>query len=55
VTPDNPYNYVTVDNDFAQLSIPGETVVAKREKMELLDMAGYFKYVPHTLHSIFDA
>ncbi|KAG0367809.1 SET domain-containing protein 4 [Gamsiella multidivaricata] len=42
VTPDNPFNYVTVDSNFLQLSIPGETPTAKKEKLELLDMAGYF-------------
>ncbi|KAG0344429.1 SET domain-containing protein 4 [Podila humilis] len=42
VTPDNPYNYVTVDNDFMHLSFPGESAVAKKDKMELLDMAGYY-------------
>ncbi|KAG0339218.1 SET domain-containing protein 4 [Podila horticola] len=48
VTPDNPYNYVTVDNDFMHLTIPGETSVAKKDKMELLDMAGYYgDYVLH--------
>ncbi|KAG0284773.1 SET domain-containing protein 4, partial [Dissophora globulifera] len=41
VTPNNPYNYITVDNDFSRLSIPGETALAKKEKLELLDMAGY--------------
>ncbi|KAK3842707.1 MAG: hypothetical protein J3R72DRAFT_442254 [Linnemannia gamsii] len=48
VTPNNPYNYVTVDNDFMQLSIPGESVAAKKDKLELLDMAGYHgDYVLH--------
>ncbi|KAG0097548.1 SET domain-containing protein 4 [Podila epicladia] len=48
VTPENPYNYVTVDNDFMHLAIPGETSVAKKDKMELLDMAGYHgDYVLH--------
>ncbi|KAF9384069.1 SET domain-containing protein 4 [Podila verticillata] len=48
VTLDNPYNYVTVDNDFMHLTIPGETSVAKKDKMELLDMAGYHgDYVLH--------
>jgi len=49
VTLDNPYNYVTVDNDFMHLTIPGETSVAKKDKMELLDMAGYYGYgyLPH--------
>lgn len=42
MTPENPYNYVTVDNDFMHLTIPGETSVAKKDKMELLDMAGYY-------------
>lgn len=41
MTPNNPYNYVTVDNDFMQLSIPGESATAKKDKLELLDMAGY--------------
>ncbi|KAG9072033.1 SET domain-containing protein 4 [Linnemannia hyalina] len=48
VTPNNPYNYVTVDNDFMQLSIPGESTAAKKDKLELLDMAGYHgDYVLH--------
>ncbi|GJJ72830.1 hypothetical protein EMPS_05188 [Entomortierella parvispora] len=48
VTPNNPYNYVTVDDDFLNLSIPGETAVAKKDKLELLDMAGYLgDYVLH--------
>ncbi|KAF8932155.1 SET domain-containing protein 4 [Haplosporangium gracile] len=48
VTPNNPYNYVTVDNDFMQLSIPGESAAAKKDKLELLDMAGYHgDYVLH--------
>ncbi|KAF9934786.1 SET domain-containing protein 4 [Linnemannia zychae] len=48
VTPNNPYNYVTVDNDFMELSIPGESAVAKKDKLELLSMAGYYgDYVLH--------
>ncbi|KAG0198563.1 SET domain-containing protein 4 [Mortierella sp. GBA30] len=48
VTPSNPYNYVSVDSSFMQLSIPGETAAAKKDKLELLDMAGYFgDYVLH--------
>ncbi|KAF8926066.1 SET domain-containing protein 4 [Dissophora ornata] len=48
VTPKNPFNYVTVDSDFMQLSIPGETATAKKDKLELLDMAGYYgDYVLH--------
>ncbi|KAG0250473.1 SET domain-containing protein 4, partial [Mortierella polycephala] len=48
VTPNNPYNFVSVDKDFLQLTIPGETSSAKKDKMELLDFAGYFgDYVLH--------
>ncbi|KAF9426149.1 SET domain-containing protein 4, partial [Podila epigama] len=48
VTPENPYNYVTVDNDFLDLTVPGESSVARRSKLELLDMAGYYgDYVLH--------
>ncbi|KAF9972638.1 SET domain-containing protein 4, partial [Actinomortierella ambigua] len=41
VTPMNPYNYVSVDHAFLNLVIPGESAAAKKEKLELLDMAGY--------------
>ena len=51
MTLDNPYNYVTVDNDFMHLTIPGETSVAKKDKMELLDMAGYHGYGYLSHHS----
>jgi len=44
VTTNNPYNYVTVDNDFLELSVPGETPTTKKEKLELLETAGYFGY-----------
>ncbi|KAF9364614.1 SET domain-containing protein 4 [Mortierella sp. NVP85] len=48
VTTNNPYNYVAVDNDFLELSVPGETPTTKKEKLELLDTAGYFgDYVFH--------
>ncbi|KAF9578171.1 SET domain-containing protein 4, partial [Lunasporangiospora selenospora] len=48
VTADNPYNYVSVDNDFLQLPFPGESTTAKKDKMALLEMAGYFgDYVFH--------
>ncbi|KAG0000948.1 SET domain-containing protein 4, partial [Entomortierella chlamydospora] len=42
VTPNNPFNYALVDNDFLQLSIPGESPSAKNDKMDLLTMSGYF-------------
>ncbi|KAG0227788.1 SET domain-containing protein 4 [Actinomortierella wolfii] len=48
VTPMNPYNYVSVDHAFMNLVIPGESAAAKKEKLELLDMAGYLgDYVLH--------
>ncbi|KAF9160512.1 SET domain-containing protein 4 [Actinomortierella ambigua] len=48
VTPMNPYNYVSVDRAFLNLTIPGESAAAKKEKLELLDMAGYLgDYVFH--------
>ncbi|KAI8351584.1 hypothetical protein B0O80DRAFT_388382 [Mortierella sp. GBAus27b] len=48
VTPNNPFNYASVDGDFMELTIPGETSAAKKEKMELLDIAGYLgDYVLH--------
>ncbi|KAF9409217.1 SET domain-containing protein 4, partial [Entomortierella beljakovae] len=42
VTPDNPFNYTLLDDEFMQLSVPGETSTAKADKMELLKMSGYF-------------
>ncbi|KAF9170636.1 SET domain-containing protein 4 [Mortierella sp. AD010] len=42
VTPNNPFNYALVDNSFLQLSIPGESPSAKKDKMDLLTMSGYF-------------
>ncbi|ORZ23869.1 hypothetical protein BCR41DRAFT_416918 [Lobosporangium transversale] len=48
VTPNNPFNYVVVDNNFLQLPIPGETSGAKKEKLELLDRSGFLgDYVFH--------
>ncbi|KAF9107462.1 SET domain-containing protein 4 [Mortierella sp. AM989] len=42
VTPDNPYNYALLDNDFLQLDIPGENPTAKKDKVDLLTASGYF-------------
>ncbi|CAG8671943.1 1828_t:CDS:10, partial [Ambispora leptoticha] len=43
VLSNNPYNYVSVDNEFSMLSIPNETIASKAEKINLLSSQGFLE------------
>ncbi|RUS13048.1 hypothetical protein BC938DRAFT_478177, partial [Jimgerdemannia flammicorona] len=44
----NPYNYVSLDDEFLELNVPGETDEAREQKIELLKAKGFFG--DYTIH-----
>ncbi|CAB4401308.1 unnamed protein product [Rhizophagus irregularis] len=42
VIPNNPYNYVSLDKEYLEISLPGETELARQEKLDLLLRHGFY-------------
>ncbi|RIA90810.1 hypothetical protein C1645_693251, partial [Glomus cerebriforme] len=42
VIPNNPYNYVLLDKEYFDLSLPGETEIIRQEKLDLLFHYGFY-------------
>ncbi|GES91481.1 SET domain-containing protein 4 isoform X1 [Rhizophagus clarus] len=42
VIPNNPYNYVSLDKEYLEIFLPGETELARQEKLDLLLHHGFY-------------
>ncbi|CAG8523434.1 1737_t:CDS:10 [Funneliformis mosseae] len=42
VIPNNPYNYVSLDKEFFEISFPGESELIRQEKLDLLFHNGFY-------------